>query len=443
MAYKYVNNKREVESFVVSSGDQALPAGGTTLKNASGAINLANGQLGIFSDDFNGTTAHNTALAAGETIANARQIKIYQGTADSATPGNSVYKYPLYPRPFAASDSIEGSSDIDVTKQDYVAPQHATWIMGDTGALATGGIVPANNTLYSLGISYRGRIIDELFNRRNTQTLITSVTTPNFTTLGIAATNLQQDWIVQNMVEQINLNSYAISSTRPRFQGNDPIVALGIDLTGTDGTAKAAVVAGLALPVITTGGVTKTLTLTAEMAASLQLALPAGSSVINVNTTTAGTATNGVATAIVFMALDRITVYDDKVPQVKIDFELGLRRGFDNVTVQHARTSYPNEGEGLGRQLDLYWKRTEGQRLYTLSHREDPIINFPSPVDVSTNYAKYTITHKDVYQMDTFNATYNPRKEIILVPTADATTIASLEAVLSPWLVSAGTKITT
>jgi hypothetical protein len=439
MAYQRVNNKRPMKSFMVASGDQALVAGGVTLMNSStGVVNIADGQLGIFSADFNSTVA-NDVVPGTYDITNAASIRIIQGTADSADPSNSQYKYPLYPRPFAASAPIAGTTDITVTKQAYEAPTNTVWVVGDTNALATGGITATDETSYSIGISYRGRIIDEMYNRRNTQHTIVSTVTPDFTTLGTAK---PVDWIIQSLVEQTNSNSYAIRSSRPRFQGNDPVVALALNLSGTGGTAVAALAAGTFLPIQNTANGVRGITPDAALVATLQAALPAGSSILTADTTTGGTVTGGEADVMAFVALDRKTVSVDKVAPVKIDVNIGLRSGFDATTVYSEKTSRPGEGQGLGRQLDLEWKATEGQNLYTLSHQEDPVINFPSPVDTTATYNKYTVHHKTMYQMDTFNATYNPMKEIILIPTTDTTTVAAFDAAFGAWLTSAGTGIT-
>jgi hypothetical protein len=204
--YKRQNNKRPVETFLVASGagggtGQALyntgGSGNHINDTATGAVRLASGQLGIFAASPFGTVAMNVATDATPTLAEAPVIYVAQGTADSANPAGSTAVYPLWSRPYERSGDIKAGRVI-ATKQAYVAPTKSIWVIGDTGALATGGIVAYDNTEYGVSVAMRGREQDEMFNGSlNTKSVNVYYSTPNYTSLGTA---FPIDHLVQNMV---------------------------------------------------------------------------------------------------------------------------------------------------------------------------------------------------------------------------------------------------
>jgi len=435
------NNKRPVETFLVASGNAALyntAGSGNSINNLStGAVRLANGQLGIFSASSFGSVGLNIATDATPTVTEAPVIYIAQGTADSANPAQAHANrvFPLFARPFERSQDIDAEGRIIATYQAYAAPTNAVWVVGDTGALATGGIVVLDETEYALTIAYRGRIMDEYYNSQATASYLPNFVTPNYTTLGTAE---PLDHLVQNLVWSINRNSRILGY---KDGGVEPVIALALDLTGTVGTDVSAATAGDFLPIVTTNLGIKGITLDANMIATLTAALPSGATVVNVNLSTAGTADAAQAFAIV--ALDRNLSYEDRVPQVKIDIELGLRSGFDFATTQYARTSRAFEGEGVGRTLALVYEATHGQRKYTLRHTEDPYINFPNPVSTTGSYNVINILNYSTSSIGSLSQTEGVQRTMVLVPTADSTTQTQFSNALSSWLVSAGSALST
>ena len=435
------NNKRPVETFLVASGNAALynTAGGGNLINnlSTGAVRLADGQLGIFSGSTFGTVGLNVATDATPTITEAPVIYIAQGTADSANPSqaHAARVYPLFARPFERSQDIDSKGRIVATYQAYAAPTNTVWVVGDTGALATGGIVVLDETEYALTISYRGRMMDEFYNPYATASYLPNFVTPNYTTLGTAE---PLDHLVQNLVWNINRNSRILGY---KDGGTQPVIALALDLTGTVGTDVSAASAGDFLPIVTTNLGVKGITLDADMLATLNAALPSGATVVNVNLSTAGTADAAQAFAVV--ALDRNLAFEDRVPQVKIDIDLGLRSGFDFATTHHEKTSQAFEGEGVGRTLALTYEATHGQRKYTLRHTEDPVINFPNPVSTTGKYNVINILNYSVSNAGTFSLVEAPQRTMVLVPTADTTTQTQFSNAISSWLASAGSALST
>ena len=75
-------NTASKEVILVGTGDVALASG--ALSTASTSVNIANGQLGALSWDFDGTVTLGNFITAGVTAANVRAIKIVQGTPKSS-----------------------------------------------------------------------------------------------------------------------------------------------------------------------------------------------------------------------------------------------------------------------------------------------------------------------------------------------------------------------
>lgn len=427
------NNKQALKTFLVSSGDAALyntAGSGNHINNVStGAVRLANGQLGIFSESLFGSVALNVATDATPTITEAPSIYVAQGTADSAAPSQSTAAYPLVSRPYERSGTISAGK-LYATKQAYEAPSTSSWILGNA---STGAITASNNTTYGLTIAYTGRIMTENVNHMGRRFFVPSYTTPNYTTLG---TVNPVDHLVQNMVYQINRQSMAVTANG---KGSEPVYAIALNLGGTGGTARASIAAGY-LPLVTTSTGTRGVTLTAAQATDLIAALPVGCSVITIDLTTAGTAATTDAIAIV--ALDRKLAYDDRVPSVKIGLQIGKRYGF-GTAVYLTQTRFPFEGSGVGRILDLEYKRTHGQRKYNLSHDENPIVQYPSPVSVTGTYVRYNIVHTYTHAADLQNIIDSPQSLTVLIPSADTTTIGEWDTAIDSWLTSAGSDLKT
>jgi hypothetical protein len=455
------NKARANESFIVAATSGTVPNDATALVNTStGAVNLTDGQVGFFgaypADQASGFVAMNTALnhtTTYDTVATAPWIQIFQGTADSANPSQGTATYPLWVRPYIKSSIIKGENNIRVTKKEPVAPTVSTWYIGQPTGNA-GEIVAEDNTLYQMCITFRGRIQDEQFSPEASASFYPEYTTPNYTSLGTA---VPVDHLIQNLCWNINRNSTAVAVNRTKFRGNAPVVALAIDASGTydsdgteigeGGTVGTAIAAGDVVPVVSTQFGVRSITLTAEQAQSIidaAIALTGAANVaaldaniLTIDLSTAGTTTNGAADAIILLALDRPLAFEDRVPQTKVRLDVGLTRGFDFASVTHLEGVQASEGIGQGRALDLWYKATQGQRLYNLEHQLDPEPSFPSPIDTADAYYQYTINHEDIDVVDVANTVTTSKKEIILVPDANTTLVTAIDNVLGAWVASA------
>lgn len=413
------NPKRGPETFLVSKSAQTV-----TLNNAtSGAgaplftgrtpiTGLVDGRIGLVSMGRPATNASSYYVYEDSTPSD-EPFRILQGTADSQDLGSAWRNrtYPLTPKAYFESAEIRPGQRIRVSAQIYTAPTNTVWVIGDTGALATGGIVPVDNTEYALTVSYRGRIVNEYFSPEATAFFTPSYTTPDYTALGTA---FPVDHLVQNMVWSINRNSVILGDYP---QANESVVGIALDLTGIAGTLVSAITPGF-LPLVNTDSGVRGITLDADLVATLQAALPAGSSIVTVDRTTAGSANTTQSFAL--LALDRRFAYVDENTTTKIRIDVGLRYGFAPNTTQIARTSNAKEAQGSERQLRLWWKATHAQRLYSLDHEQIPVITYPSPFETGVNYNTLIIENTDVRPSGVADSIHSPHKTIVAIPTGNA-----------------------
>jgi hypothetical protein len=449
------NNKRAVENFLVqdiTATVATIGLGNDLVNTATGAINLDEKQIGVFDSSGYGSNNLYDEVVAAQTIANSPVIQIMQGTAGSANPAAIVNKYPLWTRPYEASSEINGRNFVHVTKQVAETPSHSTWLIGATPA-TTGALSAADSTEYGLTIAYRGRDVEEMYGGEQAASFAPSYITPDYTALG---TTNSLDHLIQNLTWDINRNSKVIAVNRTRFRGNDPIVGFAINTVGNTGagagTRIATLTAGTFVPVVNTQFGIRGITVTQAMVDSIKAAGAAygDASILTIDLTTAGTIAAAAdvvaADAMILMALDRTTSYEDRIPQVKNRIKVGLTLGFDYTQDYHKELSFAYEGQGVGRTLELQFQATHNQRKYNLNHRQVPVIKFPSDIDESLMYDTYVIEHVSSRVIDTVgNTSHSPAKEIILFPTEGTGVISTpgnsaaetaFEAILNPWLAS-------
>lgn len=421
-------NQRANESFIVVAPAQTtIPTSGTLFANP-----LNDGQIGIVSTSSFGSVAQNTYTDATPTIAEAPIVGIFQGNANTASVSTATATYPLTVRPFERTANIDGRNRIVVTKQPYRLPTHDITIIGNPTASSTGKVNVLDVQEYALRIVFRGRRIDEFYSGQSGATLSTSITTPDFTALGTTTADAITN-ILHNTAYQINRNSTAFAQTS-RFPTNVPVVALLIDSaagTGEEIGGASPIAAGTVLTVVDVAtGTDKTLTLTEAQAASIINATLAKKGGVLADLTwtivDVDLANLPDADMLLLMALDETPAYSDRIPQVKVRMDVGLTRGFDFTTVSNVRYEQADEGSGSGRVLDLMYQATQGQRKYSLRHVIDPVINYPSPVNVSENYTVWNIMHEYNTQNSFYGQDIINRRELILIPRYSTGTTAHL-----------------
>lgn len=427
------NNKRKVESFIVAGATTTMPTTGSLYNSSTGVVNLADGRLGVVATSVNGTVAMNNFVGATPTIDQAPEIAIYQGTSASANPGGTIATAPLAVRPYEKSNNINGKNAVNVYKQAFREGKHSIWAIGKPILGATGLINILDETEYKINVAFRGYRVEEFFSTEEAASTRASVTTPNFTATPSITHPI--DWICNYLGWNINRNSEALNMPG-RFAGQDPVVAMAVAASG--GTAISGLTVGTFLPIVSTQFGTRGITLTQAMLDSITAAGTATgfTNILTIDLATAGVAGGGTAEGLFLMATDAQPAFVDYIPYVKHRLTVGVTAGFDYNTVYSAEVVKSDEGSGYGRQLDMWYKDTQGQRKYNLKHTEFPIIEYPSPVSVGTNYTVYSIVHGKTTQPATGNFEFSPFQEIICIPASNTTLITNWEALINSWLLS-------
>lgn len=441
------NNKRATEQFLVASvGQTALATNASTFVSAASGFAINNGQIGILGQATGSGYGEFNTFFTAPTLATAPAIKLVQGTQYSGLNYATAVPSPLWARPFEETRIISGKNNlITVRRITPVDAAHAVRVFGDIETNTTTFIPVTSNTDYNFSLSYKGRRADLFYSHDATARLNVRMNAANFTSTGLNLTNiLARDYITTSIVNQINAQSSGLTGNAA-FRKKEPIVAfqLGVALSGPAGVAAGVAISGLVagntLTVSTINGINRTITLTAEQAASL-VAIGTGTSFTHILTATdvsAGTATSGTGTGFAVMALDETLSFLDYMPSVKIDFEAALTGGF-NTTTQNKKVSFAVEGRGEGRRLNLLYQATQGQRKYQGRHTVDPVIEFPSPIVDGTDYTVFTINHGSTREINTGGMSYSPYLEYILIPESNTTLSTALTSALNTYLAFTG-----
>lgn len=447
--------KRATESFIVAKqGASTIPVTGTISNSSTGNVNLTEGQLGFISQSSFGTVALNSFMDATPTITESPKIAIYQGTSASANINGATATYPLFVRPFEKTNDLDGvNSRIFVTKQIFRLAANNIWTLGTISSTATGEINVLDETEYRLYLAFNSRNMDEMNNGvYQNGGLRVSTTTPNFTDLSISDV-LGRDWICTKLGYEINRNSSAFNLSQ-KYKGSDPVIALacGIALSGPGGaaagTAISGITAGDTFAVFTYNGIDRSITIDAELLASIVAAGTASgfTHLFKINITEAGTATGGTATGLMLVGLDRTLSYVDRIPEKKVRLRPGLNAGFDYTTVRLVEDNRADEGQGYSRQLEILYQNTAGQRKYAQRHVEDPVVAFPSPIVDGVQYHVYNINHGRSEQISVAGVSFSPYREIICIPrystgTTTNPAIALFDTALNSWLTSSANPV--
>lgn len=439
--------KRATESFIVAKqGASTIPVTGTISNSSTGNVNLTEGQLGFISQSSFGTVALNSFMGATPTITESPKIAIYQGTSASANINGATATYPLFVRPFEKTNDLDGvNSKIFVTKQIFRLAANNIWTLGTISSTATGEINVLDETEYRMYITFNSRNMDEMNNGvYQNGGLRVSITTPDFTTLGTSAV-LARDWIVTKLGYEINRNSSAFSLSQ-KYRGTDPVVAIAVGIT--TGTAISGITAGDSFAVFTYNGVDRSITIDAELLASIVAAGTASgfTHLQKIVLSEAGTTGSGTATGLFLIGMDRTLSYVDRIPEKKVRLRVGLNAGFDYSTVRLVEDNRADEGQGYSRQLEILYQNTAGQRKFAQRHVEDPVVAFPSPIVDGVQYHIYNINHGRSEQISVAGVSFSPYREIICIPrystgTTTNPAIALFDTALNSWLTSSANPV--
>jgi hypothetical protein len=220
-------NKLSMPVIEVAKGDQALATG--TLTSASSALNIASGQLGVLSWDFNGTKPLGTFIAASDDATDVSAIKILCGTpASSATQNADLWE--VGDKAYVESGVIRANKIRSVSVAKARFPRWG-------GTAATDFSAPVDNTEYKAYVRLLSVRNDRDYG--NNDDVLTVVTPAvNFTALGTVS---PKDYVLKNIVYKLNGYSKLITGNGNQTKGNKDVLALAVRSTGFTAGAGTAV----------------------------------------------------------------------------------------------------------------------------------------------------------------------------------------------------------
>lgn len=432
------------------------PVGGVDGIFGNGSSGLADGQLGVICWDETShlpkgaflTSTNNAAGSGANTVSGVNAIKIVQGTANSAdfTDLNAISNGYLAPS-YISSQIITSNQKIEFVGTAATTGRRSSFVVGDVVANTT-SFLPADETVFTLSVSFHSERRNKVFGTRNTDIANMSIKTPVFANIGLTAKADKVDWMIQRLVYDAALKSKAVNLLSSPAVGNKPFIMFAIDIDGGGtGTTLGSITAGTPFNFVTKNGVTHSYTPDAEFVATIAEAIA------NTHLTTSSKI--GVVNfatqahdAILIVALDETIngVVTDKEMRQKVR----LRLGMNDALYQNGRITYAIESslyidpQGKGRNLLIEYRNRPKKQVFTQQEYGLTLdfLQTPDYIVSTQNYNVFDIYSNRDMLLD--EGRIEPRADVtrILVPsssgTGDATTVSSLNAVLTPWLNSVG-----
>lgn len=455
-------NKLDMEHILVGTGDSVLADGtanGTVavptagLVNTSTAYGIANGQLGVMNVDGDSPTlAYGDFLTAGDTIDDANEIQLIQGT-------------PLSNRTHLVNGFEAG--DKGVMKSSTIRAGFIRSVTTETCEIGTysseyytGFAAPLDLSQYSIRVD-----MDSVRNDRdfgdNDEVVSNFFITPEYSDAAVSAIILNPlDHLLQNLAVGINLQSKltTVASGGNRF-GNRNFVVFGINSAGGAGQVLGTITDGTTIPVMT--DTSANLNYVADQVfvntvnTWIANGVPATATIELMDLSTAGlvAAPTGIDGFIVMgLDEDQSLAFDNiKMVRTRVIPTLG-----DAFLLFPAPTKVTGamavESKGLGRDWTI--ENDNRARLAIHNMQNHPhgefYIEGTTYVDPNVNYTSTIIDYYD-YEESLTQDRQTPKQAIILlecaitnpaadaatgytIATSDATTVADLNAILSVWL---------
>ena len=428
------SGKPKTEVILVAKAGVAVANAANATENlfdpASLVANILDGQLGIVCDTHTSSTrAYNEFIDTADDAVKVDTIRVVQGTPASADI-STIAPLPYADKAAVKSYKIQAKNGIMYTAKVAKSSSSDAWVIG--GSL--GAITPVSETDYKLHLQFISARNDKYFSVQGNENLSINFTTPDYTTL---ATTSPLDHLVQNLVYNADLNSYAMRYNMPFVRrGNKNFVAFALKLAGGSGTKIGNIVAGVSFPAITSNGSTVSYIPNGDFVETIKNVIANGStSGVTANTTielvdlsTAGAATK--TDAILLVALDHtLAAARDEIVPVKVRLNVGLEYGFQSgVSAAKANLSKPFEGEGKARTWQLYFDNGARLNIFTQQSRmhTEYFLQAPSYIDATKDYTAYIIDSKEEYQVAYSHDSEYFHRTIILVPVTEQPEVKTL-----------------
>lgn len=428
------SGKPKTEVILVAKAGVAVANTANATENlfdpASLVANILDGQLGIVCDTHTSSTrAYNEYIDTTDDAIKVDTIRVVQGTPASADI-STVASLPYGDKEAIKSYKIQAKNGIMYTAKVAKSSSSDAWVIGGT----LGAITPVSETDYKLHLQFISARNDKNFSISGNENLAINFTTPDYTTLG---TTSPLDHLVQNLVYNADLNSYAMRYNMPFVRrGNKNFVAFAIKVAGGSGTKLGDIVAGASFPAITSNSSTVSYIPDGDFVETMKNVIANGSAsgvdadttIEVVNLSTAGAATK--TDAILLVALDhKLAVARDETIPVKVRLNIGLEYGFQSgVSASKVNLSKPFEGEGKARTWQLYFDNGARLNIFTQQSRmhTEYFLQAPSYIDLTKDYTAYIIDSKEEYQVAYSHDSEYFHRLIILVPVTEQPEVRTL-----------------
>ena len=325
------NNKVQtnMETVLVATTN-STPVG--SLVNATTALNIGNGELGVLSYDLDGLPVAGDFLTlAGAPTSTNVAVKLIQGTPKSSAT-HTVDPWEVGAPGTVDSNIINFGSILDYGKRP------ASFGQLSMSCVHTVGAVTAGRT-YSTEI-YLNSVKGDRDYGDNDEVIYESVDTG----LDLSVYTDATDYVLQNLIHKFNLRSKlaSVSNSAGLRRGNKDYIVLGINKAGATGTVLNTLAQGASVNVFLDGGVTTSLTITNEIVTSIAQMIDNGDLVGTetievVDVLTAGAATK--VTGFIVVGLDQgLAAYSDDISQVRTTVTVNpgeqfIAEGFTKVGV--------------------------------------------------------------------------------------------------------------
>jgi hypothetical protein len=453
-----------MEHFVVSKGNLVLadgtanstiPVGIATagLMNTSTAVGIADGQLGVMSDDLDSVARPlGDFLVAGDTISTVDKIVLVQGTPKS-NKTNTVNQFEVGDQAFKATSAIRAGKVRSVTTKScdlgtYSSEQHLDFQ------------TPLDLVDYKVYVELSSVRNDRDYGD-NDEVAFSIFKTPEYTDTAVAAVITNPlDHMLQNTIAQLNYYSKLGSvNNAASTSGSKNMVVFGLNLSGGAGVAVGAITAGTVIPVMKEG--TSVLNYTADLTfvntvnTWIANGVPAAATIEEIDLSIAGNGTLNV-TSFIVMGLDEDkSLAFDNIKFVRTRVSANLGDAF-LTSPKSTKVDLARGVEATGSGADWTIENDNRARLSIHTMQNHPhgeyFLEGATYIDPNKSYTSTIIDYWD-NELTLTTDEQTPKQAIILLEcavvnpavtatlgvtyaTVDVNTVSDLNAILGAWLTS-------
>lgn len=338
-------------------------------------------------------------------------------------------------RPAETSEKIPVNATIEISAKVCAIDINNTWVIGARTALAAKLINTNENTIYGLTLAHKGQWANRMNARNNAATFPQFEVADTWANLGIAAVVDRRDYIVQNLVYNVNRESRLWNQLE-----SQPVIALALDNTIAAGglPTLGSLVVGQVVTIAYKNGNTAEpiqFTVTNGIYQAIQAAIAtthvvAGAVIVPANPSTAG-GTSRNCDQIFLIDLDRGIVETDRARNIKYRVQPGLSEGFNSFVLLE-ETSKPFEGYGLSRHVRLdYEEYAELNKAWRVQNPSGNAFQYPQDI---VNTRAYTIINIEWSLLQEGSNSYlgiQPQLITIAIPCCDSATVTAWQTLLN------------